>query len=168
MSKFKKKAFYCGDYVNTDVISPGRFEPYQGPDHLASIALIDYDSTPPFVDPELKTSPYGVIFGGIEFGCGSSRETAPQALYYAGVRVIIAKSFARIFFRNCINMGLIYPIIFDHPFTQERIGETVSVDLENRYFTLGEQQYHYQSLGDIEAIVSAGGLINHTKQGLTV
>ncbi len=172
MEKFLKKiiakAFYCGDYINTDVISPGRFEPYQGPNHLASIALIDYDSIPPFIDPNLKRSPYGIIFAGVEFGCGSSRETAPQALYYAGVRVIIAKSFARIFFRNCINMGLIYPIIYNHPFTQGIIGHTVSIDLKKQFFIVQNQEYHYQNLGDIEAIISAGGLINYTKRSLEI
>ena len=79
------KAYYCGDYVNTDVMSPGRFEPYDGPEHLASIALIDYESPSgiPFVRPGEKRSDYTVIVAGTEFGCGSSRET-PQALHHAG------------------------------------------------------------------------------------
>src|SRR5688572_18849471 len=94
-------AFYCGDFVDTDAMSPGRFEPYEGEQQLARIALIDYVSPVPFVDPATGRSPYTVIFAGEEFGCGSSRETAPQALHYAGARVVIARSFARIFYRNC-------------------------------------------------------------------
>ena len=160
------EAFYCGNCVNTDVISPGRFEPYQGKEHLASIALIDYKSVPPFVDPKTNKSRYKVIFAGKEFGCGSSRETAPQALFYAGVQVIIAHSFARIFFRNCINMGMIYPIIFNHSFDSEIIGQEVMVNFTERFFTVNNKKYFYNDLGSIEEIITAGGLIKYTKHKL--
>ncbi len=96
MSSFKGKAYCCGDFVNTDVMSPGRFEPYESNEQLARIALIDYEGPTPFVNPGRgDRSDYTVIIAGKEFGCGSSRETAPQALAYAGARVVIARSFAR-------------------------------------------------------------------------
>jgi homoaconitate hydratase family protein len=157
-------AYYCGDYVNTDVMSPGRFEPYSGPDHLASIALIDYESTIPFVDANKGRSDFTVIFAGAEFGCGSSRETAPQALHYAGARVVIARSFARIFYRNCVNMGLLLPITFDHGFDESVIGKTAEVDLQSFTFTVGGQVFHFADFGPLADIIAAGGLINYSKQ----
>ncbi|MEK8017005.1 MAG: 3-isopropylmalate dehydratase small subunit [Candidatus Parabeggiatoa sp.] len=157
-------AFYCGDFVNTDVIAPGRFEPYQGPDELARYSLIDYDSEPPFVDPETGKSPYKVIVAGREFGVGSSRETAPLGLHYAGCEVIIAKSFATIFYRNCINMGIILPIISDHPFDQSIIGKPVVVDLEAGFFSIEGQRYKIPDFGPVLEIIKAGGLTHYTRQ----
>ena len=160
------KAFYCGDYVNTDVMSPGRFEPYGGRDELAKIALIDYESKVPFVDPTTGRSEFTVIFAGREFGCGSSRESAPEALRYAGARVVIAKSFARIFFRNCVNMGLLLPISYDHPFDESIIGKTVAVDQAALTFAVGGKSYAFKDFGPVGAIIQAGGLIAYTKQRL--
>jgi len=156
-------AYYCGDYVNTDVMSPGRFEPYTGPEQLANVALIDYESPIPFVDKRTGRSAYKVIFAGLEFGCGSSRETAPQALYYAGARVVIARSFARIFYRNCVNMGLILPIRCDHDFDASVIGKTVEVDLENFTFTVEDRVFHFDDFGPLADIIAAGGLINYSR-----
>jgi len=158
------KAFYCGDYVNTDVMSPGRFEPYEGPDHLARIALIDYESAIPFVDPLSGRSPYVVIFGGVEFGCGSSRETAPQALHYAGARAVIARSFARIFYRNCVNMGLLLPIRYDHPFDESVIGQEVEIDTSAFTFRVADRSFRFPDFGPLAAIIAAGGLTNYNKQ----
>jgi 3-isopropylmalate/(R)-2-methylmalate dehydratase small subunit len=157
-------AYYCGDYVNTDVMSPGRFEPYTGPDQLASVALIDYESAVPFVDAKTQRSPYIVIFAGMEFGCGSSRETAPQALYYAGARVVVARSFANIFYRNCINMGLILPLKCEHGQDESVIGKQVEVDLRNRTITLSGKVLHFPDFGPLADIVAAGGLTNYNKQ----
>jgi 3-isopropylmalate/(R)-2-methylmalate dehydratase small subunit len=160
------KAFYCGDFVDTDVMSPGRFEPYEGRDHLASIALIDYRANPPFVDPQTRRSPFTVIFAGREFGCGSSRETAPQALAYAGAKVVIARSFARIFFRNCVNMGLLLPIIYDHPFDENIVGTEVTVDVPALTFRVGDQEFKFNDFGPLTDIIQAGGLTPYNKQRL--
>lgn len=158
------KAFYCGDFVDTDVMSPGRFEPLEGEELLARIALIDYKSNPPFVDPKTQRSPFTVIFAGREFGCGSSRDSAPRALAYAGSKVVIARSFARIFFRNCINMGLLLPIQYDHPFDEAIVGEEVTVNTEQRYFQVENQRFEYGDFGPLTDIMEAGGLLNHIKQ----
>jgi 3-isopropylmalate/(R)-2-methylmalate dehydratase small subunit len=160
------KAFYCGDFVDTDVMSPGRFEPYSGRDHLASMALIDYESKPPFVDQSTGRSPFKIIFAGHEFGCGSSRETAPQALAYAGAQVIIAKSFARIFFRNCVNMGLLLPIIYEHSYDENIIGAEVTVNFVQQFFTVHGRHYEFGDFGPLTAIIKAGGLTNYNKQRL--
>jgi len=158
------KAFYCGDLVNTDVMSPGRFEPYESNELLASIALIDYESNPPFVDPETKKSPFSVIFAGHEFGCGSSRDSAPSALAFAGAKVVIARSFARIFFRNCINMGVLLPIAYDHPFDEGIIGQDVSVNTQNKTFTACGQTFSYPDFGPVSKIFEAGGLTSYNQK----
>jgi len=157
------KAFYCGDHVNTDVISPGRYEPYDGPEHLARCALIDYETDPPFVDLHTGKSPFKVIIAGYEFGCGSSRETAPQALHYAGAEAVIARSFARIFFRNCINLGLIIPIQYDHSFDTAILGQTVEIDVAAHTFTVGGHTHTFKGFGPLVPIIAAGGLIPYTR-----
>ena len=159
-------AFYCGDNVNTDVMSPGRFEPYESPEHLARCALIDYESEPPFVDPATGCSPFKVIVAGHEFGCGSSRETAPQALHYAGVEAVIARSFGRIFFRNCINLGLLLPIQCDHPFDRSITGEIVEIDPSACSLLVAGQRFTFDSFGPLLPIIAAGGLIPYTKARL--
>ncbi len=100
----KGKAIKYGDDVNTDVIIPGRYLYLTKPAELASHAMEDLD--PDFFK---KFNRGDIIVAGKNFGCGSSREQAAMCLKYAGVGAIIAKSFARIFYRNAINQGL--PII---------------------------------------------------------
>jgi len=95
------KALKFGDDINTDLIFPGRYLTLTKPEELAKCAMVGAD--PDF--PE-KVKSYGVVVAGRNFGCGSSREHAPRALKYAGVKCILAESFARIFFRNAINIGL--------------------------------------------------------------
>jgi 3-isopropylmalate/(R)-2-methylmalate dehydratase small subunit len=167
MEPIRGKAFHCGDFVNTDVMSPGRFEPYTGPKQLASIALIDYESPVPFVRQGEKGSDFTVIFAGTEFGCGSSRETAPQALHYAGARVVVAWSFARIFYRNCINMGLILPIELTHPFGVEVIGEDVVVDVDERTIDVKGRRFTFPPFGPVTNIIEAGGLTKLNQQAMT-
>jgi 3-isopropylmalate/(R)-2-methylmalate dehydratase small subunit len=158
MEPIRGKAFHCGDFVDTDVMSPGRFEPYSGPEQLARIALIDYESPVPFVRPGEARSDFTVIFAGLVFGCGSSRETAPQALHYAGVRAVVARSFARIFYRNCINMGLILPIQLEHDLGVEVIGAHVEIDLDERVIDVLARRFAFPSFGPVAGIIEAGGL----------
>jgi 3-isopropylmalate/(R)-2-methylmalate dehydratase small subunit len=157
------KAYYCGDYVNTDVMSPGRFEPYTSNEQLAKIALIDYDGVVPFVGDDGR-SEFKIVVAGREFGCGSSRETAPQALYYAGARVVIAKSFARIFFRNCVNMGLLLPIQYDHPFDESIVGQAITVDTKRFTFRAAGRDFSFPDFGPLAEIIAVGGLTNYNKR----
>ena len=99
--KIAGKVIKFGNNVDTDVILPGKYLVFTDPKELAKHALEGLD--PAFTEKAMK----GVILvGGKNFGCGSSREQAPLALKYAGVRCVLAESFARIFFRNAINIGL--------------------------------------------------------------
>lgn len=102
--KVKGKAIVYGDNIDTDIIIPGRYLVLQDPEELAKHAMEGID--PNF--PE-KVKEGAIIVAGKNFGCGSSREEAPVALKHANVKCVIAESFARIFYRNAINIGL--PII---------------------------------------------------------
>jgi 3-isopropylmalate/(R)-2-methylmalate dehydratase small subunit len=91
-----------GDNINTDLITPGRYNITTDPGALAKIAFIEY--LPEFAQSVKRGD---CIVGGNNFGCGSSRETAVIALKYTGIQAIIAESFARIFYRNCLNHGIL-------------------------------------------------------------
>ncbi|HKI83109.1 MAG TPA: 3-isopropylmalate dehydratase [Candidatus Krumholzibacteria bacterium] len=91
-----------GDNINTDLITPGRYNQTTDPKELAKICFIEY--RPEFA-PNVK--PGDFVVAGRNFGCGSSRETAVTSLSNTGIEAIVAKSFARIFYRNCMNQGLL-------------------------------------------------------------
>lgn len=123
-SKIKAKAAVLGNNIDTDVILPGKYLILVDPHELAQHALAGLDEH--FVD---KAKGGIIIIGGKNFGCGSSREQAPLALKYSGVKCVIAESFARIFYRNSINIGL--PVIECkgiHDAVKE--GDELAVDLE--------------------------------------
>ena len=123
-SKIKASAIKFGNNIDTDVILPGKYLILVDPTELGKHALESLDTN--FVQKAKK----GVILvGGKNFGCGSSREQAPLALKYSGVKCVIAESFARIFFRNAINIGL--PVIeCKGIFKAVQTGDELSVDFE--------------------------------------
>ena len=108
------------DNINTDLITPGRYNITTDPKELAKACFIEY--RPEF---RLKVQPGDFVIAGENFGCGSSRETAPVALKYSGIRAVVARSFARIFFRNAINLGLLC-LVAD----TEGIDETDKLELD--------------------------------------
>ena len=91
-----------GDNINTDLITPGRYNITTNPEELARVAFIEY--RPEFAG---NVKPGDFVLAGENFGCGSSRETAAISLKHCGIRAVVAKSFARIFYRNAINLGLL-------------------------------------------------------------
>ena len=123
-SKIKAKAIVFGKNIDTDVILPGQFMTIVDPVELGKHALAGLDTEFP------KKAQKGVIIvGGKNFGCGSSREQAPLALKYSGVKCVIAESFARIFFRNAINIGL--PVIECKGISEAvETGDELAVDFE--------------------------------------
>ncbi|NLV57675.1 MAG: 3-isopropylmalate dehydratase small subunit [Clostridiales bacterium] len=147
-------ALCYGDNVDTDVIIPARYLNTSDPKELAVHCMEDID--PDFLK---KTKPGDVIVAGCNFGCGSSREHAPLAIKTAGISCVIAKSFARIFYRNAINIGL--PIIIcDGDF---KSGDTLEIDLEqgrilNR--TTGEEHSFPPFPAFLQKIIESGGLMN--------
>ena len=122
--KIKGPAIKLGNNVDTDVILPGQYLVLVDPCELAKHALESLD--PEF--PE-KAKKGVIVVGGKNFGCGSSREQAPLALKYAGVKCVLAESFARIFFRNAINIGL--PVIECKGISAAvETGDEIAVDIE--------------------------------------
>jgi 3-isopropylmalate/(R)-2-methylmalate dehydratase small subunit len=122
--KIKGSAIKFGNNVDTDVILPGKYLILIDTQELAKHALESLDTT----FPE-KAKKGVIIVGGKNFGCGSSREQAPIALKYAGVKCVLAESFARIFFRNAINIGL--PVIECKGIsTAVETGDELTVDFE--------------------------------------
>ncbi|MHA2180657.1 MAG: 3-isopropylmalate dehydratase small subunit [Promethearchaeota archaeon] len=147
--------------INTDLIIPARYLTLSDPDHLAKHCMEDLDNK--FVSNQKEFS-YSIMVAGSNFGCGSSREQAPIALKAAGINCIIAPSFARIFFRNAINIGL--PII---EFENIQMINT-NDDLEIK-FTEGiiknistEEEYRIKSIPPfLQEIISEDGLINYAR-----
>lgn len=153
-----------GDNVNTDVIFPGRYT-YQmmTPDEMAKHALEDLD--PGFAR---TVKPGDVIVAGRNFGSGSSREQAAACLRAAGVQAVVAKSFARIYFRNAINIGL--PVL-QSPDAVERLqaGDPVDIDLARGEIRSARGTFPFSPLPEsVLGIIAAGGLIEYTKAKLTV
>ncbi len=156
--------YSCGDYVNTDVMAPGRYDPIYRDEDLAQIALIDYQGIEPFVRSDGKGSDFTFIVAGRDFGCGSSRETAPMALAAAGLKVVVARSFARIFFRNCINLGSIIPIQLDHNFDETIHRHYAKLEMTDSKITINGQEFSVPSFGPLQEIFSAGGLSSYVRQ----
>ena len=122
--KIKGPAIKFGNNVDTDVILPGKFLILVDPHELAKHALEGLDA-----DFPSKAKKGVIVVGGKNFGCGSSREQAPLALKYAGVKCVLAESFARIFFRNAINIGL--PVIeCKGIYSAVETGDELAVDFE--------------------------------------
>ena len=115
---------------------------------------------------ELKT-PYSIIVAGENFGCGSSREHAPIALGACGVKVVVAQSYARIFFRNCASTGELYPWeSVERLCDRFKTGQEVSIDFENNQIinhTLN-QTYNLKPLGEIKPVIDAGGIFAYARQ----
>ena len=155
--KFQGKIWKFGDNIDTDAIIPARY--LNTTDHavLASHCMED-------ADPEFpkKVKAGDIIVGGENFGCGSSREHAPIAIKAAGVSCVIAKSFARIFYRNAFNMGL---PIFESQELYDRIkeGETVTVDGDAGTITLaqGEVLRINPIPPFMQELIVDGGLMKH-------
>jgi 3-isopropylmalate/(R)-2-methylmalate dehydratase small subunit len=148
--------YKCGDNVDTDVIIPARYLNTSDPVELAKHAMEDYDK-----DFLKKISKGDVIVAGANFGCGSSREHAPVALKAAGISCVVAKSFARIFYRNAINVGL--PAIeCTEAAEKASAGDEVNVVLEKgeiKNVTKGETYKAKPMPEFMMQIFEAGGLI---------
>ena len=154
------KVHKYGDNVDTDVIIPARHLNTSDHKELASHCMEDIDTE--FVK---KVKQGDIMVGGENFGCGSSREHAPIAIKASGIDCVIAKTFARIFYRNAINIGL--PIL-ECPEASEKIqdGDEVSIDFDNGVITNETKGETYQALpfpDFIKQIIASGGLLNSIK-----
>lgn len=157
----KGKVWRFGDDIDTDAIIPARYLNTSDPNELARHVMEDADKEFP-----LKVKAGDIIIAGKNFGCGSSREHAPIAIKAAGVQAVIAKSFARIFYRNSFNIGL---PIFESDAASEKIkeGDTVEVDADKgiiKNLSTGEQYIAKPIPPFMQELIAAGGLIEWTKK----
>lgn len=154
-----------GDNVDTDAIIPARYLNVSTPEALAAHCMED-------IDPEFarRVRPGDILIAGENFGCGSSREHAPLALKGAGVSCVIARSFARIFFRNAINIGL--PVLISPAAVEETgPGQTVEVDLKHgviRNLDTGSVFQAEPFPPFLLDIIQAGGLVEFVRRRLAL
>ncbi len=157
----KGNAWKFGNNVNTDVIIPARYLNTSDPDELADHCMED-------ADPEFrqKIKAGDIIVAGKNFGCGSSREHAPIAIKASGIGVVIADSFARIFYRNAFNMGL--PILESPEAVVDiQTGDELEVDLERGVITNHTKQKTYQAQPTppfMQELLKAGGLVPYVRK----
>lgn len=181
----KGKAFVLGDNIDTDQIIPAEHLVYSLDDPKESQLYGKYalSSVPqkesglpkggiPFVKTDEMSSDYAVIIGGSNFGCGSSREHAPFALMKAGAKIIVAESYARIFYRNSVDGGFVIPYE-----SKEKLNDVISTDDEVEIFldenklvnNTTKKEYSLNPLGDILPIIEAGNLFEYArKSGMIV
>ncbi len=182
MDNVTGKAYVLGDNIDTDQIIPAEYLSYN-PSIASERKLFgrfalsgvpgDQAGLPeggkPFVDlaDENRTaSEFAVVVAGSNFGCGSSREHAPLALAEAGVRAVVATSYARIFFRNSVNGGYVIPAESEEKLVSEiRTGDQVEIDFDNcRLKNLTtSKEYPLRPLGDVAEIIEAGGLFAYAR-----
>jgi len=158
----KGRAWTFGDHINTDLIIPGRYLDDYSAKNLAAHVMED-------ADPEFprKVAKGDIVVAGRNFGCGSSREQAPSALKHAGVSAVVAGSFARIFYRNAINVGM--PVIVC-PAAAARIrsGDLIEIDLHGGSMVLKDgERITFPPLPDfLIRILDEGGLAPYTRRRL--
>jgi 3-isopropylmalate/(R)-2-methylmalate dehydratase small subunit len=174
------KAFVLGDNIDTDQIIPAQYLTLNPaiPEEYRQFGKYALSSVPPaqrglpkghvpFHTDDEFVSPYRIVIGGKNFGCGSSREHAPIALNAAGIQAVVAESYARIFFRNAVNGGYLVP--FE---CAERLCEKVCTGDELRIdvpegvlhnLTSGEQ-WRLKSLGEVAPILEAGGIFPYARK----
>ncbi len=162
--KIKGKVWKFGDNIDTDAIIPARYLNTSDPKELAKHVMEDADSSFPS-----KLNPGDIIIGGRNFGCGSSREHAPIAIKAAGVQAVVAKSFARIFFRNAFNIGL---PIFEVPelVDETNEGDELEIDMDSgEIINLNKnKKYNTKPIpAFMQELIKAGGLVEWTKQRLS-
>ena len=174
------KAFVLGDNIDTDQIIPAEHLVYSMDDEkeakmygkfaLSSVPR-ELSGLPkgniPFVADGEFESEYNIIIGGSNFGCGSSREHAPYALMKAGTKVIVAESYARIFYRNSVDGGFLVPYEGNEKLnTKIETGDKLKIDLENNTLTneTKDESYDLKPLGDVLPIVAAGGIFEYARK----
>jgi 3-isopropylmalate/(R)-2-methylmalate dehydratase small subunit len=177
--KITGKAYVLGDNIDTDQIIPAEHLVYSTSDpeelkkygHYAlSSVPIDGAGLPNagklFITGDNYKSEYSIIIGGSNFGCGSSREHAPLALQVAGIKVVIAESYARIFYRNSVDGGFLIPYVSQIKLNDKiKTGDIIEVDVESNKIINHSDNSSFQliPLGDVLEIVDAGGLFEYAR-----
>jgi len=175
MTRITGPVFVLGDNIDTDQIIPAEYltlvptipDEYKKLGSYAMAGQPTKPGEPTFVPAGSETSPYRIIVGGKNFGCGSSREHAPIALGAAGAEAVVAESYARIFFRNCVATGELYPVESPTRLIDGfKTGDEATLDLEAATLTNHRTGavHKLQALGDAGPVIAAGGLFAFARQ----
>lgn len=174
-SVFTGPVYVVRDNIDTDQIISAQYlnlvptipEEYEKLGSYALAGLPESLYPTRYVKQGQLDSDYPIVVAGRNFGCGSSREHAPIAMGSAKCRIVVAESFARIFFRNCVATGELYPCeAADRLCDVLKTGDVVTVDLDAATVTVQGtgKVYHFKPLGDVRPVVDAGGLFNYARQ----
>ncbi len=174
-SVFSGPVYVVQDNIDTDQIIPAQYlnlvptipDEYEKLGAYALSGLPESLYATRYVKDGQLDSEYPIVVGGRNFGCGSSREHAPIALGSAGCKIVLAESFARIFFRNCVATGELYPCeSLERLCDILKTGQSVTVDLDASTVTVKHtgQVHKFKPLGDVRPVVDAGGLFNYARQ----
>ena len=173
MKKLRTKVYVTGDNIDTDQIIPAEFlnlvptipEEYA---KLGSHAMAGMPaSAAPFIDAATGTTPYGIMIAGRNFGCGSSREHAPVAIGASGCKAVVAESYARIFFRNSVSTGEVYPFESEVPLRNEfKTGDEAELDFDKGEITRisDGRVFKLKDLGAVAPVVEAGGMFAYARK----
>jgi 3-isopropylmalate/(R)-2-methylmalate dehydratase small subunit len=174
-SVFTGPVYVVRDNIDTDQIIPAQYlnlvptipEEYEKLGAYALCGLPESQYSTRYVTEGQLDSDYPIVVAGRNLGCGSSREHAPIALGSAKCRIVLAESFARIFFRNCVATGELYPCeITERLCDVLKTGDVVTVDLDACTVTVKHtgKVYRFKPLGDVRPVVDAGGIFNYARK----
>ena len=172
-NKLTSPVYVVGDNIDTDQIIPAQYltlvptipDEYEKLGTYAMVGLPDDLYPIGFITPGATKSEYKIVVAGKNFGCGSSREHAPIALGAAGVKAVVAESYARIFFRNSVATGELYPYesrerLIDHV----RTGGIATIDFDRDTVEIDGTVHQLKPMGDVRPVIDAGGLFNYARQ----
>ena len=167
------RVFVVGDNIDTDQIIPAQYltlvptkpDEYEQLGSYAMIGLPDDQYPTKFIPEGGNKTPYKIMIAGRNYGCGSSREHAPIALGAAGVEAVVAETYARIFFRNSVATGEVFPYeSVDRLCEVLKTGDEVTIDYTADTLTHGGTVYPLKPLGEVRPVVEAGGIFNYARQ----
>jgi 3-isopropylmalate/(R)-2-methylmalate dehydratase small subunit len=165
--------YVVGDNIDTDQIIPAQYltlvptipDEYKKLGSYAMVGLPDELYPDRFIPEGGTESDFKIVIAGRNFGCGSSREHAPIALGAAGVEAVVAESYARIFFRNSIATGELYPYESrERMIDLCRTGDIATLDFDNDTFTVNNKTFSLKPMGDVRPVIDAGGIFNYARQ----
>jgi 3-isopropylmalate/(R)-2-methylmalate dehydratase small subunit len=176
----KGKAYVLGSNIDTDQIIPAEHLVYSlaDPEEAKKYGQFALSGVPadraglpkgniPFIKNTNYQSEYNIIIGGSNFGCGSSREHAPFALNISGVKVIVAESYARIFYRNAVDGGFLIPLESMEKLSDKiKTGEEIEINIQENILinNSSRSDYSLKPLGDVLPIIEAGGVFEYARQ----
>ncbi len=175
MSKFTGPVYVVRDNIDTDQIISAKYlnlvptihEEYEKLGSFALEGLPDQEYPVRFVKAGATDTEYPIVIGGRNFGCGSSREHAPIALGAAECQAVVAESFARIFFRNCVATGEVYPVECEGRLCEIfKTGDLATVDIDANTITHQGtgKTYSLKPLGEVRPVVDAGGIFQYARK----